>query len=105
MASPVDTSAKFFNENLPDAPVLNGVAGSLIGLLTACLVTGFGLRTAVSLVVSGGVATLTLADEAKNANRFTSDTAARRPKPVTRQAVSRPISEPATPLSTGAAAT
>lgn len=70
MASPVDTSVKFFNENLPDAPVLNGVAGSLIGLLTACLVTGFGLRTAVSLVVSGGVATLTLANEAKNANRL-----------------------------------
>ena len=70
MASPVDTSAKFFNENLPDAPVLNGVAGSLIGLLTACLVTGFGLRIAVSLVVSGGVATLTLANEAKNANRL-----------------------------------
>lgn len=70
MASPVDTSAKFFNENLPDAPVLNGVAGSLIGLLTDCLVTGFGLRTAVSLVVSGGVATLTLANEAKNANRL-----------------------------------
>ena len=67
MASPVDTSVKFFNENLPDAPVLNGVAGSLIGLLTACMVTGFGLRTAVSLVVSGGVATLTLANEAKNA--------------------------------------
>ena len=70
MASPVDTSVKFFNENLPDAPVLNGVAGSLIGLLTACLVTGFGLRAAVSLVVSGGVATLTLANEAKNANRL-----------------------------------
>ena len=70
MASPVDTSVKFFNENLPDAPVLNGVAGSLIDLLTACLVTGFGLRAAVSLVVSGGVATLTLANEAKNANRL-----------------------------------
>ena len=70
MSSPVDTSAKFFNENLPDAPVLNGVEGSLIGLLTACLVTGFGLRAAVSLVVSGGVATLTLANEAKNANRL-----------------------------------
>ena len=70
MASPVDTAGKLFNENLPDAPVLNGVAGSLIDLLTACLVTGFGLRTAVSLVVSGGVATLTLANEAKNANRL-----------------------------------
>lgn len=68
MASPVDTSVKFFNEGFPGAPVLNGVAGSLIGLLDACLCTGFGLRSATSLVVSGGVATLTLASDAKNAN-------------------------------------
>lgn len=68
MASPVDTSVKFFNEGMPGAPVLNGVAGSLIGLLDACLCTGFGLRSATSLVVSGGVATLTLASDAKNAN-------------------------------------
>ena len=67
MAS-VDTSVKFFNEGFPGAPVLNGVAGSLIGLLDACLCTGFGLRSATSLVVSGGVATLTLASDAKNAN-------------------------------------
>lgn len=68
MASPVDTSVKFFNEGFPGAPVLNGVAGSLLGLLDACLCTGFGLRTATSLVVSGGVATLTLGDDAKNPN-------------------------------------
>lgn len=68
MASPVDTTVKFFREDFPGAPVLNGVAGSLIGLLDACLCTGFGLRGATSLVVSGGVATLVLASDVKNAN-------------------------------------
>lgn len=68
MASPVDTSVKFYREDFPGAPVLNGVAGSLIGLLDACLCTGFGLRSATSLVVAGGVATLTLASDAKNGN-------------------------------------
>ena len=68
MASPVDTSVKFYREDFPGAPVLNGVAGSLIGLLEACLCTGFGLRAATSLVVAGGVATLTLASDAKNGN-------------------------------------
>lgn len=68
MASPVDTSVKFYREDFPGAPTLNGVAGSLIGLLEACLCTGFGLRSATSLVVSGGVATLTLASDAKNGN-------------------------------------
>lgn len=72
MASPVDTSVKFFNEGMPGAPVLNGVAGSLIGLLDACLCTGFGLRSATSLVVSGGVATLALASDAKNPNLLNS---------------------------------
>ena len=67
MASPVDTSVKFFNEAMPGAPVLNGVAGSLIGVLDACLATGFGLRSATSLVVSGGVATLNLPSDVKNA--------------------------------------
>lgn len=68
MASPVDTSVKFYREDFPGAPVLNGVAGSLIGLLEACLCTGFGLRSATSLVVAGGVATLSLASDAKNSN-------------------------------------
>ena len=68
MASPVDTSVKFYREDFPGAPVLNGVAGSLIDLLDACLCTGFGLRSATSLVVAGGVATLTLASDAKNGN-------------------------------------
>lgn len=72
MASPVDTSVKFYREDFPGAPVLNGVAGSLIGLLEACLCTGFGLRSATSLVVAGGVATLILASDAKNGNLLNS---------------------------------
>lgn len=68
MASPVDTTVKFYREDFPGAPVLNGVAGSLIDLLEACLCTGFGLRAVTSLVVAGGVATLTLASDAKNVN-------------------------------------
>ena len=58
MASPVDTSVKHFHYDMLGAPVLNGVAGAAIGLLDACLVTGWGLKSATSLVVAGGVATL-----------------------------------------------
>lgn len=72
MASPVDTSVKFYREDFPGAPTLNGVAGSLIGLLKACLCTGFGLRSATSLAVAGGVATLTMASDAKNSNLLNS---------------------------------
>lgn len=68
MTSPVDTSVKFFSDAFPGAPVLNGVAGAGIGVLDACLNTGFGLRSAVSLVVADGVATMTLSSDAKNAN-------------------------------------
>ena len=68
MASPVDTSVKFIAENMPGAPVLNGTAGTLISVLDALLVTGFGLRTATSVTVAGGVATVTLASNALNAN-------------------------------------
>lgn len=68
MTSPVDTSVKFFSDAFPGAPVLNGVAGAGIGVLDACLNTGFGLRSAVSLVVADGVATMALSSDAKNAN-------------------------------------
>ncbi|MBX9935322.1 MAG: hypothetical protein K2Y10_01885, partial [Burkholderiaceae bacterium] len=64
----MDTTVKFFRDDFPGAPVLNGVAGSLIAVLDACLVTGFGLRVASSMVVTGGVATLTLPNDSKNAN-------------------------------------
>ena len=61
MASPVDTSVKHFHFEMAGAPVLNGQAGTAIGLLNACLITGFGLQSATSLAVAGGVATLTFA--------------------------------------------
>ncbi|MCK6414755.1 MAG: hypothetical protein L6Q63_04230 [Giesbergeria sp.] len=68
MASPVDTSVKFITENMPGAPVLSGTAGALISVLDALLVTGFGLRTATSVTVAGGVATVTLSSDALNGN-------------------------------------
>lgn len=67
MTSPVDTSVKYFTSAMPGAPVLNGVVGSLISLLDACLVDGFGAKSASSLVVAGGIATLTFAGGASAA--------------------------------------
>lgn len=58
MTSVVDTSVKHFHSGMFAASVLNGVAGSQIGVITSCLVTGFDTKTATSLVVAGGVATL-----------------------------------------------
>lgn len=55
-----DTTVKRIHESMRGAPVLNGVAGSLIGLLDTFLVNGWGMATANSLSVSGGVATLTM---------------------------------------------
>ena len=59
MTSPVDTSVKFAHSDMPGAPVLKPQAGSLISLLDAFLVNGWGLQTATSVVVAGGVATAT----------------------------------------------
>ena len=67
MASPVDTTVKHYRSDMPGAPVLNGVAGSKIGQLDACLVTGYGLKAATSLVVASGIATLTFAGGASAA--------------------------------------
>lgn len=59
MTSPVDTSVKFFHSKMLGAPVLRGQAGSLIAILDACLVNGWGIQTASSCVVAGGVCTMT----------------------------------------------
>ena len=67
MASPVDTTVKHYRSDMPGAPVLNGVAGSKISQLDACLVTGYGLKAAASLVVASGIATLTFAGGASAA--------------------------------------
>jgi hypothetical protein len=49
----------WFDSQEAGAPVLNNAAGSLIGVLDACLVTGFNTKTITSLVVAGNVATAT----------------------------------------------
>lgn len=41
------------------APVLNGTAGTLIAILDACLVNGFSSGTVDSVVIAGGVGTVT----------------------------------------------
>lgn len=51
---------KYINESMRGAPVLNGQPGTLIAVLDAFLLTGFGVTTAVSVSVSGGIATATL---------------------------------------------
>ena len=55
----MSTSVKYFHSELPGAPVLSGTAGSRIAVLDACLVNGWGLITAASVSVAGGVATAT----------------------------------------------
>ncbi len=52
---------KYFHSGMTGAPVLSGTAGALLGVLDACLVNGFGLKTVDSLVVSGGIATMNIA--------------------------------------------
>jgi hypothetical protein len=50
-----------FDSSETGAPVLNNAAGSMIGVLDACLVTGFNNRSITSIVVAAGVATATCA--------------------------------------------
>lgn len=50
----------YFHSDMRGAPVLNGVRGTGIALLAACLNTGFGQVTANSVTVSGGIATASL---------------------------------------------
>lgn len=52
------TDVRYFHADLPGAPVGTGLAGSLIAILDACLVNGWGLLTAQSASVSGEVCTL-----------------------------------------------
>lgn len=56
-----DTTVKYFHNGMTGAPTLNGAAGSLIAILDACLVDGFGLKSVDSAVISNGQATLTIA--------------------------------------------
>lgn len=54
-----DTSVHYFHSGMAGAPVMSGSAGSLIGVLDACLVNGWGTQTVDSIVIAGGVATVT----------------------------------------------
>lgn len=55
------STVKWLHSGMTGAPSMTGLAGSLVALLDACLVTGFGLGTLDSVVVAGGVATATRA--------------------------------------------
>lgn len=55
-----DTSVKWFHSGMTNAPVCRGEVGALIEVLDACLLDGFSTRTPDSVVVSGGVATVTI---------------------------------------------
>lgn len=57
MTSPVDTSVKYYDSTMANAPVLNGVVGAMIALIDACGKDGFSSVTLTSLVVAGNVAT------------------------------------------------
>ena len=49
---------KYLHSGMRGAPVLTGQAGTLVALLHAALVTGFGMVTALSASVAAGTATV-----------------------------------------------
>lgn len=49
----------FFDSTEAGAPTLNNVAGSLLEVLRACLINGFGAKAVTSIEVASGVATAT----------------------------------------------
>lgn len=51
---------KYYTSGMTGAPVLSNNWGDLIGLLDACLVNGFGLKTIDTLTSSAGVATASI---------------------------------------------
>lgn len=53
------------------APTLNQTAGSLIGVLDACLVNGFNSKSVTSIVVADGVATVTVSAHGYTTGRIT----------------------------------
>ena len=53
-------AVKWFSSDMRGAPTVSGTAGAMIGLLDACLITGFGVTTVTGITVSGGVATATV---------------------------------------------
>lgn len=57
----MSTKTKIYSSTQVGAPVLSGSAGALVALLDAVLVNGWGSQAATSLVVAGGVATISFA--------------------------------------------
>lgn len=55
------TTPIWFDSTETGAPTLNNVAGSLLEVLRACLINGFGAKTVTSIDVVSGVATATAA--------------------------------------------
>ncbi|MFZ6767759.1 hypothetical protein ACO0LM_11815 [Undibacterium sp. Di26W] len=55
-----DTTVKYFHDGMAGAPILNGVAGSLIDVLDAVLVNGWGVASVGTIVVVDNVATMTI---------------------------------------------
>ena len=51
---------KYYHSGMPGAPILSNNWGDLVGLLDACLVTGFNLKTINTLISAAGVATATV---------------------------------------------
>lgn len=71
MASPVDTTVKLFRDDMvgiSGVAALAGVAGRVNAILKLCLVDGSATRNVTSLVVSGGIATITTSTDANNVN-------------------------------------
>jgi hypothetical protein len=54
------TTVKHFHSGITTAASLTGAAGSLISVLDACLVTGFGQVSVDSIAIASGVATATI---------------------------------------------
>lgn len=54
------TDVKFFSSEMAGAPVVSGTKGSLLSMIDACLVTGFGLQAASTVTVASGIATVVL---------------------------------------------
>lgn len=55
-----DTTVTRFDSTQTGAPTLNNTAGSLIAVLDACLVDGFGLKAVDSVVITDGVGVATI---------------------------------------------
>lgn len=51
----------YYTSDEPGAPTLNNANGSLISVLDAVLINGFGLKSVTSITVAGGLATVTCA--------------------------------------------